>query len=58
MCIRDSGWTVRSEYIHSTGKAFAKSITNFNDANAKDCNLNAKIGNKAQEMCIRDSPVR
>ena len=40
--------TVRSEYIHSTGKAFAKSITNFNDANAKDCNLNANIGDKAQ----------
>lgn len=45
---KQDGWTVRSEYIHSTGKAFAKSITNFNDANAKDCNLNAKIGNKAQ----------
>ena len=41
-------WIVRSEYIHSTGKAFAKSITNFNDANAKDCNLNEKIGDKAQ----------
>lgn len=45
---KQDGWTVRSEYIHSTGKAFAKSITNFNDANAKDCNLNAKIGDKAQ----------
>ena len=45
---KKEGWTVRSEYIHSTGKAFAKSITNFNDANAKDCNLNAKIGDKAQ----------
>ena len=45
---KQNGWTVRSEYIHSTGKAFAKSITNFNDANAKDCNLNAKIGDKAQ----------
>lgn len=45
---KKDGWTVRSEYIHSTGKAFAKSITNFNDANAKDCNLNAKIGDKAQ----------
>ena len=45
---KKDSWTVRSEYIHSTGKAFAKSITNFNDANAKDCNLNAKIGNKAQ----------
>ncbi len=45
---KQDGWTVRSEYIHSTGKAFDKSITNFNDANAKDCNLNAKIGDKAQ----------
>ena len=45
---KQDGWTVRSEYIHSTGKAFAKSITNFNDANAKDCNLNEKIGDKAQ----------
>ena len=45
---KKDGWTVRSEYIHSTGKAFAKSITNFNDANAKACNLNAKIGDKAQ----------
>ena len=45
---KKDGWTVRSEYIHSTGKAFAKSITNFNDANAKDCSLNEKIGNKAQ----------
>ena len=45
---KKDGWTVRSEYIHSTGKAFDKSITNFNDANAKDCNLNAKIGDKAQ----------
>lgn len=45
---KQDDWTVRSEYIHSTGKAFAKSITNFNDANAKDCNLNANIGDKAQ----------
>lgn len=45
---KKDGWTVRSEYIHSTGKAFDKSITNFNDANAKDCNLNTKIGDKAQ----------
>ena len=45
---KKDGWTVRSEYIHSTGKAFAKSITNFNDANAKDCSLNEKIDDKAQ----------
>ena len=41
-------WTFRSEYIHSTGMAFSKSINNFNDDNAKDCNLNGKIGNKSQ----------
>ena len=41
-------WTVRSEYIHSTGMAFAKSITNHGDAASKDCNLNKGIGNKAQ----------
>ena len=45
---KKDGWIVRSEYIHSTGKAFAKSLTSFNDANAKDCNLNEKIGDKAQ----------
>ena len=45
---KKDGWTVRSEYIHSTGMAFAKSINNFNDADAKNCNLNGKIGNKAQ----------
>ena len=45
---KKDGWIVRSEYIHSTGKAFAKSITNFNDANAKDCTINEKIGDKAQ----------
>ncbi len=45
---KKDGWTVRSEYIHSTGQAFSKSLTNFNDANAKDCSVNEKIGNKAQ----------
>ena len=45
---KQDGWTVRSEYIHSTGMAFAKSINNFNDADAKNCNLNEKLGNKAQ----------
>lgn len=45
---KQDGWTVRSEYIHSTGMAFAKSINNFNDADAKNCNLNESLGNKAQ----------
>lgn len=41
-------WTVRSEYIHSTGMAFNKSVTNHGDEASKDCSLNQKIGNKAQ----------
>ena len=45
---KKDGWTVRSEYIHSTGKAFAKSLTSFNDANSKDCSIHEKIGDKAQ----------
>ena len=45
---KKDGWIVRSEYIHSTGKAFDKSLTSFNDANSKDCSLNEKIGDKAQ----------
>ena len=40
-------WTLRSEYIHSTGHAFAKSLSNTDDAAAKDCNLSTD-GNKAQ----------
>ncbi len=45
---KTNDWTVRSEYIHSTGMAFAKSTTNHGDAASKDCNLNKEIGNKAQ----------
>ncbi|MDV3123114.1 porin [Segatella copri] len=41
-----NGWTFRSEYIHSTGKAFAKTMTNTNDDSASDCNLSDN-GNKA-----------
>lgn len=43
---KKDGWTVRSEYIHSTGKAFAKSITNFNDTNAKE--LQSECKNRRQ----------
>lgn len=32
-------WTFRSEYVHSTGLAFAKTLNNTNDASASDCNL-------------------
>lgn len=41
-----NGFTFRSEYVHSTGKAFAKTMTDTNDASASDCNLSA-IGSKA-----------
>ena len=40
-------WTFRSEYVHSTGLAFAKSLSNTNDASASNCNLSAD-GDKAQ----------
>lgn len=40
-------WTLRSEFVHSTGSAFAKSLSNTNDATATDCNLSAD-GDKAQ----------
>ena len=41
-------WTVRSEYVHSTGKAFSTTITNTNaqDSNFKNCNISA-LGDKA-----------
>ncbi len=40
-------WTFRSEYIHSTGAAFAKRMNNTNDAAAKDCTL-SNNGTEAQ----------
>lgn len=40
-------WTFRSEYIHSTGLAFAKALNNTNDATSTDCSLGSN-GNEAQ----------
>lgn len=42
-------WTLRSEYVHSTGYAFAKAITNTNaqDPNFTNCEVNTALGNKA-----------
>lgn len=40
-------WTFRSEYIHSTGYGFEKTMTNTNDATATNCNL-SKNGDQAQ----------
>jgi hypothetical protein len=41
-------WTFRSEYIHSQGMAFKKSLVNTNDATSTDCNVNTAIGDEAQ----------
>lgn len=41
-----NGWTVRTEYIHSTGNAFKEIMTDTNDASASDCSLSTN-GNKA-----------
>ncbi len=40
-------WTFRSEYIHSTGKAFSKALVNTDDESASDCNISSN-GDKAQ----------
>lgn len=40
-------WTIRSEYIHSTGYGFKNTLNNTNDTNSTDCTLSAD-GNKAQ----------
>ena len=41
-------WTLRSEYVHSTGYAFAKALTNTNaqDPNFTNCEVNTALGNK------------
>lgn len=38
-------WTIRSEYIHSTGKAFK--TRNQKSGDTSDCNINEAIGSKA-----------
>lgn len=40
-------WTFRTEYAHSTGEAFSKTLTNTNDATSTNCNLGSN-GSKAQ----------
>ena len=39
-------WTMRTEYVHSTGLAFKNALTNTDATNASDCNLGS-LGNKA-----------
>lgn len=43
-------WTLRSEYIHSTGMAFSK--TENSKADRSDCALNTNIGNKADGVYV------
>ncbi len=40
-------WTIRTEYAHSTGAAFAKSLVNSNDETSKDITL-SKNGDRSQ----------
>lgn len=40
------GWTARTEYIHSSGKAFAKTMQDTNGATSSDCSLSS-AGSKA-----------
>ena len=42
-------WTIRSEYVHSTGGAFAKTLVNTNDATASDCSLSTN-GDQSQAV--------
>ena len=37
-----AGWTFRAEYIHSTGKAFSKTLQDADGPEASDCTLSAK----------------
>lgn len=43
-------WTLRSEYIHSTGLAFSK--TENSKADRSDANVNEKAGNKADGVYV------
>lgn len=43
-------WTLRSEYIHSTGRAFSK--TENSKADRSDTNINEAIGNKADGVYV------
>ncbi len=50
---KGNDWTVRSEYIHSTGKAFSK--TENSKADRSDVTINEKLGSKADgvyALCI------
>ncbi len=44
---KTNDWTFRSEYVHSTGNAFANSLVNTNDASSKDITL-SNNGDKSQ----------
>lgn len=40
-------WTLRSEFVHSTGQAFAKALSNTNDNTSNDCTISDN-GSQAQ----------
>ena len=40
-------WTLRSEFVHSTGQAFAKALSNTNDNTSGDCTISDE-GSQAQ----------
>ncbi|MCH3993883.1 MAG: OprO/OprP family phosphate-selective porin [Prevotella sp.] len=42
-------WTLRSEFVHSTGAAFAKALSNTNDKTSDDCSLSDE-GDEAQSV--------
>jgi hypothetical protein len=42
-----SDWTLRSEFVHSTGQAFAKALSNTNDNTSNDCTISDN-GSQAQ----------
>lgn len=44
---KTNDWTLRSEYVHSSGLAFRKALVNTDDPSATDCSL-GNLGDKAQ----------
>ena len=43
-------WTIRSEYVHSTGMAFAKAYEKAEDLS--NCSVNEKLGSKADGVIL------
>ena len=47
---KDADWQIRSEYIHNTGGAFKTTANTSSDL--KDCNLNEKLGDRADGVYV------